>query len=123
MEDDPSTRGVIRRLLERHGFDVVEAANGVEAIAQLDDVHERVRLVLSDVMMPELNGMALANIIAERWPTMPVMLMSGYTDADIPQQNSGALKRTFIEKPFTSGALLHAVMRELYTTEDVLKPR
>ncbi|BAH40304.1 MAG TPA: hybrid sensor histidine kinase/response regulator [Gemmatimonas aurantiaca] len=123
VEDDPSTRGVIRRLLERHGFDVVEAANGVEAIAQLDDVHERVRLVLSDVMMPELNGMALANIIAERWPTMPVMLMSGYTDADIPQQNSGALKRTFIEKPFTSGALLHAVMRELYTTEDVLKPR
>jgi signal transduction histidine kinase/CheY-like chemotaxis protein len=123
VEDDSATRGVICRLLERHGFDVVEAANGVEALARLDDAHEAVRLVLSDVMMPELNGMALANIIAERWPAMPVVLMSGYTDADIPQENGGALKRPFIEKPFTSAVLLNAVMRALYATEDVLKPR
>lgn len=121
VEDDTSTRGVIRRLLERQGFDVLEAANGLEAVERLDQHHARVRLVLSDVMMPELNGMALANLIADRWPAMPVVLMSGYTDADIPQQNSGALKRPFVEKPFTSAVLLNALMRALYATEDVLR--
>lgn len=123
VEDDPATREVARRLLERHGFDTVQAADGRKALALLEQQHAQIRLVLSDVMMPGMNGIELAALIGKRWPAMPVLLMSGYTDAELHEHGDDNIRRPFIEKPFTSAALLDAMLRALYTTEDVLRSR
>lgn len=123
VEDDPATREVAKRLLERHGFDTILAADGRKAIELLEQQHARIRLVLSDVMMPGMNGIELAALIGKRWPAMPVLLMSGYTDAELHEHGDAGIRRPLIEKPFTSAALLDAMLRALYTTEDVLRSR
>ena len=73
--------------------------------------------------MPGMNGIELAALIGKRWPAMPVLLMSGYTDAELHEHGDDNIRRPFIEKPFTSAALLDAMLRALYTTEDVLRSR
>ncbi len=114
VEDDPATREVTRRLLTRHGYDVTVAGHGAEAIALLARGDMGVRLVISDVMMPEISGLELASQVTDRWPELPVLLMSGYSDAEVYANTDLARRPALIEKPFTSTALLSAVARALH---------
>lgn len=109
VEDDPATREVARRLLARQGFNVLQAERGAEALATLDREAERVDLVLTDVMMPGMSGVDLAETIAARWPNLPVLLMSGYSDAEIRDKGKLGRELALVEKPFTSAALLEAI--------------
>jgi signal transduction histidine kinase len=113
VEDDPGTRQVTRRILVAHGFEVVEAGQGVDALDRLGRGDLTPHLVLSDVMMPGMNGVQLGERIAERWPQLPVVLMSGYADAEVHPDPSAEMRRPLVEKPFTSAALLDVVWREL----------
>jgi hypothetical protein len=113
VEDDPATMEVTRRILTRHGYDVMLASNGAQAIATLADGAGSITLVLSDVMMPEMDGMELASQVAERWPTLPVLLMSGYSDTDLRTRSGRASEFQLIEKPFTSASLLAAAAKAI----------
>jgi len=117
VEDDDATRAVTQRLLAKRGYRILEARNGVEALAALEVYSGRVDLVLADVMMPEMTGSELSERLAVERPDLPVVLMSGYTDHDVNYMHRGSRPRTLIEKPFTAGALLAGIRRALGVEE------
>lgn len=113
VEDDLATREVTRRLLVAHGFDVVVADHGAQALDRLESEAGRIRLVLSDVMMPVMNGIELGRRIAAQYPAIPVVLMSGYSDASIHERDPDGVRWPIVEKPFTGERLLRAVSAAL----------
>jgi signal transduction histidine kinase/ActR/RegA family two-component response regulator len=116
VDDNEELRRVVKRMLARAGYQVIEAGSGADALAHLDR-GGRVDLVLSDVMMPEMNGRAVAEAIRQRHRDVRVLLMSGYNyDAAV----RGMAQRgdvAFIEKPFTAEKLLQK-LRELLKPEN-----
>ena len=112
VEDDPLVRTMARRSLVEAGFEVLEAANGREALTLLSD-HEEVDAVLTDLAMPELGGQALAERLSELRPGMPVVFMSGYTNDDLTRRGLLATGIAYLEKPFSPealGRMLRAVL-------------
>jgi len=101
VEDEDHVRHVVARMLTDAGFQVVEASNGDDAVAQIYLLRGKVHLVVSDVAMPGMNGHALATTVAERWPHLPVLLISGVMTGDESPN--------FLRKPFTPDALIEAV--------------
>lgn len=85
MEDDPLVRTMARRSLAEAGFDVLEAADGRQALA-LARRHNQIEAVLTDLAMPEIGGRELAQRLTELRPGLPVVFMSGYTDDDLTRR-------------------------------------
>ena len=114
IDDNEELRRVVRRMLERAGYAVHEAGNGVAALAQLDR-GVPVDLVISDVMMPELGGRAVVDAVRQRHKSGKLLLMSGsnYDTALRGMAQRGDV--AFIEKPFTAEKLLRKL-------RDVLGP-
>jgi len=111
VEDEAPLRRVIREVLEESGYEVLEAADGNEAmrtITQLMDDGRAVDLVLSDVAMPGPSGRELAAGVRARWPEARVLLMSGY-DEDAPKDGAEPI----LGKPFTAVALARRVREVL----------
>ena len=113
VEDDDSVREATRRLLERFGYEVVEAAEGGTALAIIRAGDVRVDAVLTDAVMPGMSGLELADILASERPALPLVLVSGYTEDVINRGGPLAPNAIFLEKPFT----VHALSR---TIADVL---
>lgn len=113
VEDDETTREVTRRLLTAHGFSVETAPDGSSAIEYLARLDSPPRLVLSDVMMPGMTGVDLAVHLGERWPGLPMILMSGYAEGDVLTRMPRGTRRVLVEKPFTSATLLSAIRSAL----------
>lgn len=103
VEDEDAVRHIVGRMLTDAGFSLVEARNGEEALAQVSRLRGKVHLVVTDVAMPGMSGNALAATILERWPNLPVLLISGALLGDEPDR--------FLRKPFTPEALIEAVER------------
>jgi PAS domain S-box-containing protein len=108
-EDEAGVRGYVRHVLERHGYCVAEASNGLEAMDILRSFPGPIDLLLTDVAMPEVGGVELADQFAKTYPGVPVLFMSGYNDRLWMQTDEAV---NFIQKPFSSGALLVRI-REL----------
>jgi two-component system cell cycle sensor histidine kinase/response regulator CckA len=105
VEDDEMVRNLVRETLEREGYKVMGAADPVEAQRIADGHRGKIQLLITDVVMPRLNGKELAKALVERRPELKVLYMSGYTDSAIV--NSGILQKevAFLQKPFTPAAL------------------
>jgi nitrogen-specific signal transduction histidine kinase/ActR/RegA family two-component response regulator len=106
VEDDASVRRLIRRLLESHGYRVHEVVDGVEALLLLEQTIP-FDLVLTDVVMPRMNGRQLAERTALIRPGLPVLMMSGYTDDELVR--AGVAQGPFLHKPFTPEDLFEKV--------------
>ena len=104
VEDAGGLRELTRRLLERHGYTVLTAANAEAAVAVFDSGRS-IDVVLTDVVMPGGNGPELVKQLTERQPGLKVIYMSGYTEESIVHH--GVLKPgiAFLHKPFTSDGL------------------
>ena len=81
VEQDVVARGTISQLLRESGYDVVEAADGTEALECLKNC--RFDLVITDLVLPKVNGLKLVDNIRETWPNLPVIVVSGYLAEDI----------------------------------------
>jgi CheY-like chemotaxis protein len=80
VEDDPLVREAVVRALEESGFDLLVAENGDAALLMLE-AGARVDAVFSDIVMPgRISGLDLADLLRQRFPTLPVVLATGYTD-------------------------------------------
>lgn len=112
VEDDPSVRALARRLLERLGYTVIAHASGAEALAWLAGSTQPVHLLLTDVVMPGMNGRQLADQVETMRPGTRVLFTSGYTANVIVQQ--GVLKPNvaYLPKPYNA-ALLARRVREV----------
>lgn len=104
VDDDNGVRSLLATTLRRHGYDVLEAADGIEALEVFGANHNRIRLLITDVVMPVLRGPALAMRIRELQPRMPVLFITGYTDRSDIQPDD-----LLMHKPFTPNALASAV--------------
>jgi signal transduction histidine kinase/CheY-like chemotaxis protein len=101
VDDEEAVRGVAARVLERSGFDVVQAASGEDALAEIARHRTRLRGVVLDLTMPGLGGEATFRQIRHRWPDLPVIVSSGY----MPQE--GELGDVpFLAKPYRPAELL-----------------
>ena len=111
VEDEASVRSTVRRLLERHEYRVLEATNGQDALALIIARHGEVDLILSDMVMPGMGGAELATRVRAFAPTLPVLLMTGYTEEALARNGDRPLDQEIIEKPFT----LHIVLEKVRT--------
>ena len=110
VEDEEGIRSLERRLLERQGFDVIEAANGIEAL-DLIAAHpeQKLDLLVTDWYMPGMTGMALMEAVRQKYPDLPALLVSGYADDASVQLDNMPGSTQFLQKPFTLNSLAEAV--------------
>jgi PAS domain S-box-containing protein len=108
VDDAEGLRELARRILERHGYTVLTAADATEAIA-LFDQHADIDILLTDVIMPGTSGPDLTRALIAKRASLRVIFMSGYTDDAIGHHGVFAAGTTFLEKPFTASALAKKV--------------
>ncbi|MEO7998088.1 MAG: ATP-binding protein [Gemmatimonadaceae bacterium] len=114
VEDEAAVRAVSARLLRNNGYTVCEAVDGADALRQMHGSKlDAVSLLVTDVVMPHMGGPELARTLRSRRPTLPVLLVSGYSESGIPQDILQTPGTIFVEKPFSTVALLGAVRRLL----------
>lgn len=113
VEDEETIRSLVRGILEKHGYTVLEANGGVEGLAICQQHPHTIHLVLTDVVMPQMSGSELAGKLASLRPETKVLFMSGYTNKAIGQDGLLDRNTAFIEKPFTPQALARKVREVL----------
>jgi PAS domain S-box-containing protein len=109
VEDEAAVRQLVRRSLEAVGLTVLEAENGQQALDVVARRRERPKLVLTDVIMPGLNGRELSERLATTQPGLPILFMSGYTDDDVLARSLLPAEAPFIQKPFGPDELVAKV--------------
>lgn len=125
-DDDPAVRTTARRFLERAGFGVVEARGGREALAAWDAASGGIDALVTDAVMPDVGGHALAAALRARRPHLPVVVMSGYSaeyhpgiDATPQGATAHGAAWMFVGKPFSGRELVAAVQAALHAAPDL----
>ncbi|HEY0021545.1 MAG TPA: PAS domain S-box protein [Longimicrobium sp.] len=113
VDDDAAVRTFVRTVLSGAGYRVMDAADGAQALHVAAECDGALDLLLTDVVMPRMGGRDLADEVARRWPGLPTLFMSGYTDDALADH--GVLDPTvmLLEKPFSREALLEHVREAL----------
>ena len=109
VDDHTVVRKLVHALLTMQGYQVLEAAHGAEALQQATAYQGPIHLLLTDLMMPGMNGRELAEKIAAQRPKIPVVFMSGYTKDELARQGIANHSVPFVAKPFTLETLTRAV--------------
>lgn len=109
VEDEAPVRRVIVRCLRNAGYTVLEAANGADALRKLASFDGQIELLVTDVVMPQVGGRELAAKAAERYPTLRVLYLSGYTENAIVHHGVLDAGLVFLQKPFSPDDLLRRV--------------
>lgn len=105
VEDEDELRRLAVRELEERGYLVLAAANGVEALAVARSLERAVDLLVTDVVMPEMNGVELAESLVAMWPTLAVLFMSGHLDEGAMERHPLDPDADLLPKPFTPNQL------------------
>ena len=117
VDDEADVRRIIRRILERAGYSVLEASSGVEALDLLtSDAH--LDLLIADVAMPGLAGEELARKILAARPDQKVLYVTGHAEQLFDARGTLWEGEAFLEKPFTTSGLIEAVSLLLYGTTE-----
>jgi CheY-like chemotaxis protein len=101
VEDEPHVRTVVCEMLKLRGYEVLEAAGPLEGLALFEQHGEQVDLLLTDVIMPVMNGQELYAKIASMRPTIKTLYVSGYTDGKLDETGILPEGVDFLQKPFT----------------------
>lgn len=113
VEDEDAVRKVAKRALESHGYHVVEAASGADALRLMAQSDLQVDIVVSDVVMPGMSGRQLAEHVRASRPDIRLLFMSGYTDDAIVRHGIVKANEAFLQKPFSPSALARKVREVL----------
>jgi CheY-like chemotaxis protein len=122
VDDQRVARRLAQRILSEAGYRAFEAEDGVEALDALDFTGP-VDLMLVDVIMPRLDGVALVHQVLERWPRQRILYMSAYPAEILAQQQVADLETPFLAKPFTRDELLAKVEEALRRTPNAANQR
>ena len=117
VEDEDLVRDLARRVLLQRGYTVLEARHGREALQICEQHRGQIHLLVTDVVMPLINGRELAERLTTLHPEMKVLYISGYTGNIIIHQGLLEPGMAFLQKPFTPAALAHKVRQALDTSQ------
>jgi DNA-binding NtrC family response regulator len=109
VEDEPAVRGLVHETLRLHGYTVLEARHGIEALMTGAKHQGPIHLLLTDVVMPQMSGPEVAEKIQIVRPGIKVLYMSGYPDHPVFEQGGISRDASFIPKPFTPNVLAKKV--------------
>ena len=113
VEDEQPIREVLRRILSREGFQVLEASHGQEALNVFKRRSKEIQLVLMDISMPQMDGQTCGRLMLKERPELRIIYMSGDMDPAHMPEDLIKPTMTFLAKPFTLDILLSTVRRFL----------
>lgn len=111
VDDENAVRDFVERALNYAGFAVTSAENGQKALEELEK--QKYDLLLTDIVMPELDGIALSLKAVKDYPEMKILMMSGYANQRQRAHNLDALTHEVISKPFTLEEVINKVTKTL----------
>ena len=111
VDDDEALRRLVWRILTQQGFRIIEASDGAEALQVASAYAEPIDLLLTDVIMPKVNGLVLAGRLLHERPGIGVLYMSGYVENSILAAKHP--ESIVLQKPFTADTLIAAVRQML----------
>jgi len=119
VEDEPDVRKVIKRILTKAGYDVIEAEDGEKAIEAINEGENPVLLnvIISDIRMPKMNGIEAINYFQQQWPRVPIIVLTGIPDMEMA---IGFLKKGIVDylvKPVEPEKLTSTVAKALEQRE------
>jgi signal transduction histidine kinase/CheY-like chemotaxis protein len=109
VEDQAEVRSLVRRVLQQWGYVTLEASGAEESLALLSRHSDPIELMITDVVMPGMTGVRLADVVKRIRPEIKVLFMSGYTNSEIDHEGLLHAGVEFIQKPFTPDALVAKV--------------
>jgi two-component system, cell cycle sensor histidine kinase and response regulator CckA len=111
VEDDPDTRKVLSKVLERAGYTVIASNDGNAAFRLCLESGENIDLIVTDIVLPGINGIDLVELFQAQWPQIKAILLSGQIQRVVLQENNRNLP--FLQKPVTPEALLEKIREVL----------
>jgi two-component system response regulator len=123
VEDEAAIRVAARRILDRFGYHVIEAPGAEEALDLAVKHREPIHLLLTDIVMPRMNGRELAKVFTRLHPEARVVFMSGYTDDEVLRRDVSQGRTWYLQKPFSPDALARKVREALGAPEDAVRAR
>src|SRR5215510_1953284 len=121
VEDDAITRWGFAEMLRANGYEVLEAGDGAEALALVTKHHQFIDLLITDLVMPKVHGLRLAEKVGSLLPGVPIIMISGYMSKSGGAEILGRRASEFLQKPLSLDDLISAVQRFLPHPQ-VLKP-
>jgi nitrogen-specific signal transduction histidine kinase/ActR/RegA family two-component response regulator len=111
VDDDELIRGMLKTTLKHYGFEIIQAADGVEGVAAYERNHADLDAVILDMMMPRLNGEEALRQMKQISPTVPVLLCSGFAQGNLTDRFADLGPTGFIKKPFHTAGLVAELER------------
>lgn len=109
VDDEPGIRSITEKIIKRNGYEVITAANGVEALKIYSDNSSCIKLLVTDLMMPLMDGAKLTREIKEINPRLPIIVASGYCDATTESEMQALGVAMRLAKPYGQDQLLSAI--------------
>jgi len=109
VDDEQGLRDLVCRTLQAQGYRTLEAGHGAEALEVIETSPDPVDLVVTDVVMPGMDGRELGRRLAQRWPDLPILYISAYEVNDIFSRGSPRDSAPFLQKPFPMDGLITTI--------------
>ncbi len=116
VNDEPQIRSLVKSVLSRQGHRIIEAGDGIAAMEVFESAGTKIDLLVTDIVMPRMDGVDLARRASSRWPALRVIYMSGKCEAEAVRRDVDRLGFGFLRKPFDIGDL------DLKVSEFLAKP-
>jgi two-component system cell cycle sensor histidine kinase/response regulator CckA len=117
VDDEPMALKLVQTILEKRGYEVLISTSPTEAVKLFTAKRERIELLITDIVMPEMDGTKLAQKIQAIDPELPVLFMSGFVTEHEVEQAGAISEFAFIRKPFRPATLVQAVQKMLAGSE------
>ncbi len=113
VDDEPDVRKVVRMTLEKAGYDVVEAEDGEKAIEEIKKGEHSIllNLIITDIRMPNMNGIDVINYYRKEWPSVPLIVLTGFPDLDMATSMLQHGISDYLVKPVEAEKLRAAVAK------------
>lgn len=119
VEDEMSVRSSICRALRKHGYQILEAKHGEDALTILQEYHAPIHLLITDVVMPTMSGPDLARLLQTWYPQLPTIFVSGYSEELIEAKGALTPNSAYLAKPFTADEVARIVRQTIDLRHDI----